>query len=453
MWSVNYKFSVVFTGLLLLSVWRFGFSQQVGIRSGPMAGSSAMQEVKVWLQTTGPAEVKIRYAATDEDSNRYFFSAPVQAVAANAFAVTLVADSVWQGKTYRYQIWINNKALTVDLPYRFQTPKLWQYREEPPPVRIAAGSCAFINDARADRAGKPYGQSTQIFERIADQQPDIMLWLGDNIYTRETDWTSRSGYLYRYTQVREVADLQRLLRTGHHYAIWDDHDYGPNDHNRSFWNRHTAREVFNLFWPNPSCGIDNQRGITTSFVWSDAEFFLLDNRSFRSSQPAKSGEKTILGAEQLTWLLENLRESNATFKFVCMGGQFLSSSVSKENYINYADEQRKIIDFIISERITGVIFLTGDRHFSEISRYPGSPVIYDLTISPLSSGSYNPVNEKNEYRLDSSLISVQNFAILEITGLRKDRKLTVSYYDVNGKLLYRKEIAAAAEWPREAKGN
>ena len=27
-----------------------------------------------------------------------------------------------------------------------------------------------------------------------------MLWLGDTVYTREVDWSTRSGFLHRYTQ-------------------------------------------------------------------------------------------------------------------------------------------------------------------------------------------------------------------------------------------------------------
>ena len=30
---------------------------------------------------------------------------------------------------------------------------------------------------------------------IHQKKPDFMVWLGDNIYLREPDWSSHSGYL------------------------------------------------------------------------------------------------------------------------------------------------------------------------------------------------------------------------------------------------------------------
>ena len=60
-----------------------------------------------------------------------------------------------------------------------------------------------------------------------------MLWLGDNIYTREVDFYSLSGYQKRYTHTRNIKEMQPLLSNTHHYAIWDDHDYGPNNTDRS----------------------------------------------------------------------------------------------------------------------------------------------------------------------------------------------------------------------------
>ena len=112
-------------------------------------------------------------------------------------------------------------------PYklRFQTLKLWQHREEPPPFRVALGSCAFVNEAPYDRPGRGYGNDYEIFMSINDRRPDIMLWLGDNTYLREPDWNTRTGVLNRYTHTRSLPQMQPLLAASHNYAIWDDHDF------------------------------------------------------------------------------------------------------------------------------------------------------------------------------------------------------------------------------------
>ena len=76
------------------------------------------------------------------------------------------------------------------------TQPLWQYRAHPPEVAVAFGSCAYLND-RVSRPGPPWGGDYGIFDAIAARAPDLMLWLGDNVYFREPEWTSLEHRLER----------------------------------------------------------------------------------------------------------------------------------------------------------------------------------------------------------------------------------------------------------------
>ena len=95
-----------------------------------------------------------------------------------------------------------------------------------------------------------------------------MLWLGDNIYLREPDWNSWTGIIHRYTHDRATPQLQPFMASVHNYAIWDDHDFGPNDSDKSFWNKNLTLKAFKLFWANPSYGTGDIKGTTTSFQWA-----------------------------------------------------------------------------------------------------------------------------------------------------------------------------------------
>jgi phosphodiesterase/alkaline phosphatase D-like protein len=60
----------------------------------------------------------------------------------------------------------------------------------PRDFRVAFGSCAYVNDPPFDRSSRPsgpYGGGYAIFDSIARMKPDMMLWLGDNIYLRDAD--------------------------------------------------------------------------------------------------------------------------------------------------------------------------------------------------------------------------------------------------------------------------
>src|SRR5690606_32402414 len=116
---------------------------------------------------------------------------------------------------------------------KFQTLADWQFRATAPDFHFITGSCNYLNDEPYDRPGKPYGQGGEIHRHMAESGADFMLWLGDNMYTRPAEYSSPSGIWYRYFKDFSAPEMQPLLRNMHHYAVWDDHDYGPNDSNRS----------------------------------------------------------------------------------------------------------------------------------------------------------------------------------------------------------------------------
>lgn len=422
--------------LLLVIALTFSSSQIFGqIASGPMIGYADMREVLIWVQTNDPAEVILHYKS--QNGAITYFSEPVYTEAKTAYTAKLIADQVQPGTTYTYDILINGEAMNLK-NYAFTTQTLWQYRTDPPEFTLATGSCAFINEERYDRPTKPYGGNYQIFERIADANPDLMLWLGDNVYLREPDWNTRTGIFHRYSHARQTPELRRLLRSCPQYAIWDDHDYGPNDADRSFIHKEKTREAFELFWGNPTFGIPGLEGITTQFTFNDIDFFLLDNRWYRSNYKLQGTPKTVFGYEQTEWLIEALKYSKAPFKIIATGGQFLNDLAVWENHAQYDEEREYILKRLDEEKIEGVIFLSGDRHHTELSMVtlPGGAEVYDLTVSPLTSTAYDPLKEENGNRVDGTAVGERNYATLTFAGPRKNRRVEIKVFNADGQFLW-----------------
>lgn len=414
------------------------------LQSGPMVGYADMREVALWVQTTTSARVQFVYWDTAMPKHRYT-TEETSTAKQHAFTATLIADSVQPGKVYNYELLINSTTIERPYPLRFRTPALWQWREEPPAFRVALGSCTYVNEPEYDRPGNPYGSEEQIFTAIAKSQPDIMLWLGDNTYLREADWNTRTGIFHRYTHTRSLPEMQPLLGATSNYAIWDDHDFGPNDSDRGFWNKDKTLQAFQLFWANPSYGIGGKPGVTTQFSWGDVEFFLLDNRSYRSPNKRTTGERTILGKEQLQWLVDALRSSWATFKVVAIGGQVLNPAAIYETYATFPEERDELLALLAKEKISGVLFVDGDRHHTVLSRMEreGAYPLYDLTVSPLTSGAgRNVATEGNTFAIPETIVEQRNFGVLEFSGPRKERVMTIRIYDSSGKELWRRSIEA-----------
>lgn len=429
--------------LLLLCGQLTAQSVSERIRSGPMLGYAEMKEVLIWLQTTQEVDVQLVYF-DKEEPGRQMRTATIRTEKSRGFTAHLLADEVQPGRAYSYRILLNGEEWPSPVPLAFNTQPLWQWRGDPPEFTLATGSCVYINEPAVDRPGRPYGGDYQIFESIRSKSPDLMLWLGDNMYLREVDWNTRTGYYHRYTHSRSIPELQPLLAATHHYAIWDDHDFGPNDSDRSFIHKQHALDAFRDFWGNPGYGLQDLGGMTTAFTWGDVDFFLLDNRWFRSPNRCESCVPTILGEEQLNWLIEALTYSRASFKIVAIGGQVLNPAPVFENYANrHAAERQRLLDLIEQNNIQGVVFLSGDRHHTELSALQNGMGnwLYDLTISPLTSGGVRTnEHEGNGLRMEGTYYNDRNFATLTFSGKRNHRVMTIHLYNSDGQLIWTREI-------------
>lgn len=415
--------------------------------AGPMVGYSEPREVLLWAQTRAPARVKFIYWDEEAPALRYE-TAEQPTVRAEGHVARLVADEVAPGRRYGYELWIDGARVERPYPLRFQAkPALRFFRgagQAPPAaptVRVAAGSCYYANDPDDPQGWNPGGEYA-IFEAIRAERPDLMLWLGDNVYMRDVDWTSRTGLIRRYSYTRAVPELQPLLGSVHHYATWDDHDYGPNDSDRSYRDKELSREVFRLFWGNPSHGVEGSPGITTRFTWADVEFFLLDDRWNRSPNLRHTGPRRMLGEAQIEWLIDALAGSSASFKVVVNGGQVLNPARVAETYANFPEEREELLRRIAAERVRGVLFLSGDRHFSELSRLerPGSYPLHDFTVSPLTVSPSNGEREANTLRVPGTFVRERNFGLLEVSGPLGDRLLTLTVKNARGEVKWTRAI-------------
>ncbi len=360
------------------------------------------------------------------------------------------------GQTYTYTLSLDGRPAARPYPLEFKTKPLWEWRTPPPDFSFLFGSCAYINDPPYDRPGPPYGHDPAIFTHMAAAGADFMIWDGDNLYFREAD-DSVSGLWYRYQHDQATPELQKLFAAMPHYATWDDHDAGPDDTDKTYELRPVALRAFKAYWGNPSYGEPGNPGVYTKFTFSDAAFILLDDRSYRDDddldQKLNPG-KSQLGPRQLDWLKNSLlyyHHNPATrpaFTFIVIGGQFLNSHAGAETFGDYRAERAAIERFIAEQHLPGIIFLTGDRHFTELEKVarPGTYPLYDLTSSPFTSGADTQIRHDperdNPQRVPGTLVDDQNYCLLAVHGPRNERVLTITCYDHANVRRWSREIRA-----------
>ncbi len=125
----------------------------------------------------------------------------------------------------------------------------------------------------------------------------------------------------------------------------------------------------------------------------------------------------------------------------------MNTAAKYENLINLAPQEReRLLTLIREEKIEGVVFLSGDRHHAELSKLeqPGFYPIYEFTTSPLSAGAASKVDEPNTLRVPGTLLEgTRNFGLMEFTGPRTDRTMTLRLIDKLGKEVWRRDIKAS----------
>lgn len=352
-----------------------------------------------------------------------------------AWSETYSAEGLTPGVTYNIYAHTSLGGYSDELT-SFTTLVDWPFHMDAPDFSFVTGSCSYINDEPNDRPGTPYGGHYEIYEAMADEEAAFNLWLGDNVYLRNSDASSASAIFNRYEYDRNTTKLQMLLESRPNIAIWDDHDAGPNDCVGTYPLMPVTREAFAHHWPRAVYGTSSSDDMRWVQTFSDVVFIGLDNRSHRTSQYSSTPQ--ILGKDQIDWLVSQVHYyHNASFIVVAIGGQVLNSESVYENYANYPVEHQYLLEQLFATGYDNIVFLSGDRHHSEISEIHSVNQtdfrMVDFTVSPMTSGPSTVADkEMNENRVGDAILE-RNYAVIEVSGDKDEREMTITYKDVDGK--------------------
>lgn len=300
--------------------------------------------------------------------------------------------------------------------------------------RLAFGSCC-----RQDRPAP-------LLSLIARQEPDLFLWLGDNIYADTVDMDKMRA---DYRMLADKPEYRQLLERCPVIAVWDDHDYGWNDAGREYEKKEESKGIFLEFFNEPRRSPRwNTEGIHTSYLLGPEErrvqVILPDLRTFRTLQVSDqriydemgsyiqdhSDEAAMLGEAQWAWLETELRKP-ARLRLIGMSTQFVPGMNGFELWWNYPAEQQRLLDLIRDTGAEGVVFLAGDTHWAELAvmERPGLYPLYELTGSAINQ-SWEPAGP-NDLRLFEAYPH-PNFGLVEIDWDRDDPQVTLRSLDEHG---------------------
>jgi len=316
-------------------------------------------------------------------------------------------------------------------------------------TRIGFGSCA------------EGGKEQTIWEAVLAAKPGLFVFLGDNIYGDTRDMAVLRA---KYAELARQPGFAKLRDTTPLAVTWDDHDFGEDDAGGDYPQKEASRQVFFDFWSEPADSPRRARdGVYASYVFGPpgrrVQVILLDlryNRTplvkpepgvrhYRSWAMAryKKGlevpgpyarnpdpKATMLGERQWQWLERQL-ETPADVRLIGSSVQVLADFPGWEGWSLFAQDLQRLIELVRRTRANGVVFLSGDMHYAELSKldvnvpYP----LWDLTSSGLTE--VWPVPTPNARRV-SDVIREPNFGLVDIDWQGAETTVTLSVVDQHG---------------------
>lgn len=343
------------------------------LQAGPLLGHVGPDRAHLWIRATAAVPWKIRLVEqTNETEVEGTALSPDSALCA-----TTIIEGLKPGTRYSYQIILDGREqLPLPLPSFTTAPEADHSCRQ----RIAFGSCVGLTTAAA---APSWAELAERRSMSTDEGCfDLLLMLGDNHYANTTNVEKLRTY---YTAHRLSAGWRDLSARTPVYAIWDDHDYGPNNSDGTEPGKADSLKVFREFWANPASGEADNPGCYFTFTRGDIQFFMLDGRYHRSPNKAEdTAAKTMLGSKQLAWLKRELLASKAKVKLLANGSEWESYG-SDDSWSLFKQERDPFLQWIDEQKIDGIIFLSGDRHFS--SGYHINGRFLELSAGPLGSNN------------------------------------------------------------------
>ena len=351
----------------------FSFAQAIPDIAGPITGDVRANEVTLWMYAPPKSKCTFSYHA-EGSSKKNNKTGKLTALSNQAAKVPgQIFKSTMKGLVpdtrYHYQVSINGKA---DPKWKgsFKTAPL---AGTPTAFRLAITSCMKI--------GRPQGS----WNILLEEQPDLHLTVGDTHYADTTNPTVQLEHHLTYRREKEFAKVLQQVPT---YAIWDDHDFGPNDSDGTAKGKEFSLAGWKQAWPNPPSGTSDTPGAFFKFSRGDVDFFVVDGRYHRSpSRSLDDDKKRMLGDAQFAWLLEGLKNSKAKFKIIA-SGSVLDHSKS-DGWRIFTFSRHRLFDAIKKEKISGVMYIGGDIHKSLVWQHHESDRVGYPMIEIISSGVTN----------------------------------------------------------------
>jgi alkaline phosphatase D len=347
-------------------------------------------------------------------------SGTTTATQAAAHSVHVEVTGLQPGRPYHYRFRTRTTPAYVSPTGRTRTAPA--VGATPTQLRFAVASCAHWEEAWF-----------HAYQQIANDSPDLVLFLGDYIYefstTKSTnvreyvDWgtdlvDALAEYRVRYAQHRTDPALRAAHAAAPWVVVFDDHEVRNN------WNSTTPpaaqkAQAFQAWYENMPVRAAQRPSAAAMTLyrrvnWGTlARFHMMDTRQYRSPQSTACNDATrrIVSPAQEQWLLDGLATHPATWDLLGQqvffanrdGDRDPATCDGPDSWDGYRPQRDRIAAGWVARGVPNPVVLTGDVHRHWAADLLADPYDHDsahigvelVTTSVSSGGPYADPDNPN----------------------------------------------------------
>lgn len=292
-----------------------------------------------------------------------------------------------------------------------------------------------------------------------NHDPNYTFMIGDNVYADtisimngniiKPQYASEKMLWERYVETFNLLSYYRSARLIPTLAIWDDHDYGFNNGNRTHPLKKEALKVFEAFYGFKLIPKVTEKLYGAGYVFNafDQRFVFSDGRYYRTEPKLSSPAlESHLGEEQTSKILQILNVAKPTW--LIKGDQFFGGYHNFESFeANHPKDFKKVLSELKKSK-SKVFFVSGDRHLNELMKIPADELgyeTYELTSSAIHAAVFPGAWKKNPNpRHVVGASGTHNYSIVELKGA-SPWVLDVKSYGPKMKLIFEQELTINSE--------
>ncbi|MFC9665235.1 alkaline phosphatase D family protein [Nocardia sp. NPDC127606] len=467
---------------------------------GVAVGDPRSDGALIWARSDTPATLVVETSATEKFTDVKRFTGPLLTPATDGTGRVRV-NGLPAGQLVHYRVRLDGEggASSETLTGVFRTA----------PTAPADISLLWSGDVAGQGFGiNPDLGGMKVFSAMAARDPHLFLHSGDCIYADNAlkeSVTLPDGRIWRnITAEAKNAPAETLDQFRGNYAYnltddnyrrfnaavaqivqWDDHETTNNwspggtvAADKGYTERSMdtlatrSWQAFHEWMPlEPKEAVDGRLYRKISYG-PLLDVFVLDMRAYKDANTANTAPQgQILGAAQIAWLTEGLKNSEATWKIVAadlpLGVVVPDGKTAFEGPANAAPgapsgretEIAQVLSAIKANKVSDVVWLTADVHYTAAHHYSPTRAAFtdfdefwEFVSGPLNAGAFGPNPLDPTFGPEAVYVHApptantspmdpeyQHFGEVKIDG--RTGEMTVNLCDATGKVLFTKQLA------------